>query len=411
MGFKNIVPRVSGEGSLGTEFKKWAAGYFLKLIVDEINTEKLLVNGEQIIGMINLIQRQTQYNIGDVAYSPLLPSSMFLRCTVPGTTAEISPEFSPNATVGMTYTDGGVTWTLDSYLPTSGGEIRDRIKFPIDDGNILDIGKNRNNNHMAWIRLLNSGQTDGVGIYFRDSADETCPSSIFIGSYNNGEETMKIWLRPDLQTINNKPIVLSIDGKNADNSGNIALNVMTYKKLSSIKSVKGCFWADSNSGIDVTQIPAGFTGADWNLWQIGMLTGNDKTQFFSNGNDIFIRGDDAVAGAESWTQSSWERILTGHNTADYIVTNYNNGTTWYQKYYSGKIIQGGLVTVKGSTTVTFPVAFKTNVQSIQLTHYNGSTTNNASSIAEASNVSLTKFVPRTNDSANSHQFYWLAVGR
>ena len=78
-----------------------------------------------------------------------------------------------------------------------------------------------------------------------------------------------------------------------------------YKKLSSIKSVPGCFWFDNNSGIDISELPESVGSADWSGMQIGMKSGNDKVQFVFNSKTMNVRYSDNSLGSEIWDQSSW----------------------------------------------------------------------------------------------------------
>jgi hypothetical protein len=54
---------------------------------------------------------------------------------------------------------------------------------------------------------------------------------------------------------------------------------------------------------------------------------------------------------------------------DYVVKTYKSGTTWYRKYKSGWIEQGGLLsnTSSAAHTVTLPVAMKDTNYSLMVT--------------------------------------------
>lgn len=81
-----------------------------------------------------------------------------------------------------------------------------------------------------------------------------------------------------------------------------------YKKLSSIQSVKGCFYFDNGSGVDLAE--AGLDdyvgSADWYGVQYSTSTGNDKSQYVFNAGNIWRRYSDSTLGSEIW--SDWIQI-------------------------------------------------------------------------------------------------------
>lgn len=80
--------------------------------IDTLNTK---------INEISTIFRKnsTTYAVGDIEFSPSLPSSLLLECTVAGTTAATEPDFS-GAAEGGTVTDGTVVWTYKGLLSDDG---------------------------------------------------------------------------------------------------------------------------------------------------------------------------------------------------------------------------------------------------------------------------------------------------
>lgn len=167
----------------------------------------------------------------------------------------------------------------------------------------------------------------------------------------------------------------------------------------------GSIIAQNNQGLSVTRFDDEQDGSGMYLFDdritFCIYQSNSQTTFFQINQNTLLYNNKPIL---------YSSIGNGA-TADYIVTNNNSDSTWYQKYASGKIVQGGSVSVKGTATVvTFPLPFTTKIQEIQLTHYNTLTVNNAAVGVEASDITLTKFVPRTLDAANAHQFYWMAVG-
>lgn len=69
--------------------------------------------GITLITGINMLTRNKQYQYGDIAYSPNLPSWAYLYCVQAGTTAASEPSFSGVNTMGQYITDGTVKWIVD----------------------------------------------------------------------------------------------------------------------------------------------------------------------------------------------------------------------------------------------------------------------------------------------------------
>jgi hypothetical protein len=88
--------------------------------------------------MMNILQRKKTYSVGDIAFSPLLKSYLYLECTNGGTTSSTAPSLS-GKNEGNTFVDGSVTWlvTRDSsrtyvnntFLPLSGGTLTDTLNI------------------------------------------------------------------------------------------------------------------------------------------------------------------------------------------------------------------------------------------------------------------------------------------
>lgn len=66
-----------------------------------------------------LRKNNTAYELGDIAFSPSLPSAMFLKCIEAGTTGATEPDYT-GAEVGGTVQDGEVVWQYYDLLSGSG---------------------------------------------------------------------------------------------------------------------------------------------------------------------------------------------------------------------------------------------------------------------------------------------------
>lgn len=372
------------------------------------------INGNTIHS--NTVNRNTAYTVGAIVQHPDIPAGTFLRCTTAGTTAAAAPAFSPKAEVGTTYTDGGVTWTLDSYLPTSGGTMRGSIL-----ANSVAI-----KNYKRGSRIILYGGVspeDSAALYLCDNDDSINPGQCIIALADADGAKKYLSVKPNGEfSWNRQQVVRSVDGINANTAGNVALNTMAYKKLSSIKSVKGCFWADSNSGIDIAQMPSDFDDSiDWYMWQIGMLNGNDKIQFASGRTTIWFRQDDASLGNETWTRSSWKQLITENNIGNFASSNWtiSKGTNgWARDKTTGFTIQwGSHVNNKQDSdssspkyTVTFPLAF-TSCYSVTGSPRRHSNNNYAYRTGHhILTRSTTNFVYSIGGEQQANAFDWIAIG-
>ena len=126
-------------------------------------------------------------------------------------------------------------------------------------------------------------------------------------------------------TVGGKNVARSVDGVAATANGDVPLNAMAYKKLSSIQSVKGSFLFDSLSGIATSEIPAAALNGDWVGVQFGMSNGCDKTQIVMQGYEWFYRTADQNLGQENW--SDWERFDPRYTAQNYLKLDGTNTMT------------------------------------------------------------------------------------
>jgi hypothetical protein len=126
-------------------------------------------------------------------------------------------------------------------------------------------------------------------------------------------------------TVGGKNVARSVDGVAATANGDVPLNAMAYKKLSSIQSVKGSFLFDSLSGIATSEIPAAALNGDWVGVQFGMSNGCGKTQIVMQGYEWFYRTADQNLGQENW--SDWERFDPRYTAQNYLKLDGTNTMT------------------------------------------------------------------------------------
>lgn len=138
MATRNLVPRANGEGSVGTNLKKWLKGYFDdiygnvtgnvtgNLTGDVTGNLKGNVTGNvtgnvagnlagnvtgSITGVSLVLKRSTNYAVGDIAYSIGCPSWGRLECVTAGITADEQPTMPIVA--GTYISDGTAKFILD----------------------------------------------------------------------------------------------------------------------------------------------------------------------------------------------------------------------------------------------------------------------------------------------------------
>ena len=79
-------------------------------------TGKYLVNGEELESGINLLKRNKEYAVGDIAFDKNLKSPYHLLCIEAGTTGSTAPENLNSNNLNDQITDGTVNWLVDQYI-------------------------------------------------------------------------------------------------------------------------------------------------------------------------------------------------------------------------------------------------------------------------------------------------------
>ena len=96
--------------------------------IDGLNSSIKTINGKEpvngnieVTGGINLLKRNTIYEVDQIAYSEDLPSWAYLECITAGTTAGEPLDLTTvtGLKVGDTFTDGTVVWILKSSKEAS----------------------------------------------------------------------------------------------------------------------------------------------------------------------------------------------------------------------------------------------------------------------------------------------------
>ena len=111
MATRNIVPRATGEGSLGTTAKRWGAVY-----TDRLDEAANLGNNQSL----GYRQPATAYAVKDIAYCASLPAGWYLECIVAGTTSNETIVLPAEIAEDTEVTDGTATWRIRIVSSTSG---------------------------------------------------------------------------------------------------------------------------------------------------------------------------------------------------------------------------------------------------------------------------------------------------
>lgn len=139
MARKNLCPYKDGEDNLGKKGKAWGNTHTKNLYVTgEAEVQKLTVgdtatipgyvkdvtkNGNTITvtkgggesttfnAGLNILARNKSYSVGDIAYSPNLPSYLYLECTTAGTTGATEPDMS-TLSAGVMVDDGTAKFSV-----------------------------------------------------------------------------------------------------------------------------------------------------------------------------------------------------------------------------------------------------------------------------------------------------------
>lgn len=205
--------------------------------------------GSMLYQFTNQLQRNKTYSVGDIAYSPSLPSWAYLECITAGTTGASDPDFSSVSTSGgaiADMTDGAVHWRVRDtrcryevgdiiaktttpksyeYLLPCDGSAFDKTKYPLlakvfsngkvpdlTDGRFLegstDAGTSKNaglpnitatviNHFISWTLQPALSVKDGA-VYVSNPNNKRKTYYANVASNNGGEYTGDIELTFDL---------------------------------------------------------------------------------------------------------------------------------------------------------------------------------------------------------------------
>ena len=104
---------------------------------------------------MHMLKRNKAYKVGDIAYSPNLPSWARLECVVAGTTGSVEPDFISIENGGGMTNDGTVQWIIDDVRDmTRVGAVTASLYLP--SGYVLADGSTKNrSDYPRLINLIN----------------------------------------------------------------------------------------------------------------------------------------------------------------------------------------------------------------------------------------------------------------
>lgn len=170
--------------------------------------------------MFNILKRGTRYSVGDIAYTPLLKSYLYLECTTAGTTGGSIPDFSEKSENSF-INDGTVVWKVRkttpqayvnaNFLPLSGGELTSDLRLTADNKGVI-------------IKEKEMLATSSVSTSFTD-----------VLSHIDKNNNRFFFLRSGVREGNDKFVDLTIVNKNNAPAGGITLYYDASKNETSVQ--------------------------------------------------------------------------------------------------------------------------------------------------------------------------------
>ena len=181
--------------------------------------------------MFNILKRGTRYSVGDIAYTPLLKSYLYLECVTAGTTQSSHPSFSGKAENSL-INDGTVVWKVmkvtphayvdSNFLPLSGGVLTGSLGI--------------------------NGVNQGITIQEKSMLATSSSSEMFtdIISHSDKNDNRFFFMRSGVKQDNDKYVELSMVDRNNTPVGGISLYYDDSKDAVSVniygKEIKTLFY-------------------------------------------------------------------------------------------------------------------------------------------------------------------------
>lgn len=243
--------------------------------------------------------------------------------------------------------DGKAVTLAGDCLPLTGGTMRGPIKSSM--GNFFIAGTKSSDSALV---SGGTGWGDGASITLRGRLDPTNPSE-FVLNLNDGKNSIALKALPDgTFTWGGKKVTLAGDCLSLTEGGTIIGEIV---KSGGSRAL--CRDTD-NGAIQIVGGRVSDKNAYLNLYGADYPRDSSKGSFTlaaNNGTNVF-RLVGKIDGSLTW----------GGNAVERVVASSFGSTSFYIKYESGLIIQGGIVGSEGNTT--FPIPFSNTNYRVMLNH-------------------------------------------
>lgn len=343
---------------------------------------------------LNLWQAQATYAVGDIAYSPNLPSYAYAECTVAGTTAAAEPTWPG---VGEEITDGTVRWRVGdirgSGVPV--GTIMPLLSQTPLTGFLTLAGQSLS--RATYPQLWAFIQTTGL---LKTEAEWQAQAAVqsSVGYYSSGDGSTTFRLPRLVDFIR----------------GSDGVRTPGTWQMDEFKNHQHLFYGDDSVASYHTKVTVDTTG--WaqvsGSYQGGMYRTNNDTSNYGGTETrpksismlYCVKAFDAATnpGLIDITALANE-VASAVNVVDYITDHAKLLTAnGYQKLPGGLIIQWG--TVSAGSSVTFPVAFPSACLSVVAQNISLTSTAWANGVG---NITKTGF---TSNMGSSSGIDYIAIG-
>lgn len=305
----------------------------------------------------------TKFVAGDVVYVDN-NKKVALKCIVGGTTGTGELDVSSKA-IGATVTDGSVTWQVcnrTSDVTSVNGQTGDVIVDTLPIGSILPFGGDAV--PVGWLTC------NGAAVSRTTYADLFAVIGTRYGSGNgsttfnlpnSGSNLVSDVASGDVPVVGNGMTVGLTDGSTINygltglSSGQVGTETATYGKP--VGTARG---GDSSK-----QVGIGITTDQSKSGIVAKMTATktEATYIIKAFSTITNEGNIDVQNLASDYERINAELAKVNGISDYIIESYRSGTEWYDIYKSGKVRQGGAVSVDNSGTnknftVSLNVPFK-----------------------------------------------------